>query len=158
MGIVGPASQACETQTWFNDMICSAEPLSWDLQLSDEPLLNIGYDVAHLLVERDLGSPAEFRLIPVGAVAVGNYFAGASLGRCGEVGWKLVDAFGISSLRGGFDSAASIGVGPVQGWSLSFCGSVSAFGSRTTCPSMAPCLRKAAPSTPSPFWARRALV
>jgi len=128
LGVVGPASQADDTQTWFHDLIGSDEPMGWDHQLPNEPLLNVGYDAAHLLVERDLGTSAKLRLVPVGGVAVGNYFTGASLGFYGEVGWNLVDAFGISALRGGFDTATTIGVGPVEDWSLSFFASVGGFG------------------------------
>jgi hypothetical protein len=46
----------------------------------------------------------------------------------GEVGWNLVDAYGVSALRGGFDAATTIGVGPVEDWSLSFFASVAGFG------------------------------
>jgi hypothetical protein len=128
VGVVGPASQADDTQIWYHDLIDANKPMGWDHQLPNEPLLNIGYDAAYLLVDRDLGGSAEFRLVPVGGAALGNYFTGASLGLYGEAGWNLVDAFGISSLRGGFDTATTIGVGPVESWSLSFFASVGGFG------------------------------
>jgi hypothetical protein len=128
LGVVGPASQADDTQEWLHDLIGGDEPMGWDHQLPDEVLLNVGYDAAYMLMERDLGTSAEFRLVPVGGAAVGNYFTGASLGIYGEVGWNLVDAFGISALRGGFDSATTIGVGPTENWSFSFFGSVGGIG------------------------------
>lgn len=128
LGVVGPASQADDTQTWFHDLIGVDEPMGWDRQLPDEPLLNVGYDAAHLLLERDLGAEAKFRLVPVGGAAVGTYFTGASLGLYGEVGWNLVRAFGISALRGGFDTSTTIGVGPVDGWSISLFAAAGGFG------------------------------
>jgi hypothetical protein len=128
LGVVGPASQAENTQEWFHEVIGSDEPMGWDHQLPNEPLLNVGYDAAYLLMERDLAASAEFRLVPVGGAALGNYFTGASLGLYSEVGWNLVDAFGISALRGGFDSATTIGVGPIEEWSFSFFASVGGFG------------------------------
>jgi hypothetical protein len=128
LGVVGPASHADDVQTWFHDLVNGDEPMGWDYQLPNELILNLGYDAAWMLVERDLGGSAEFRLVPVGGAAVGNYFTGASLGLYSEVGWNLVDAFGVSSLRGGFDTATTIGVGPVEGWSLSFFASVAGFG------------------------------
>jgi hypothetical protein len=128
LGVVGPASQADDTQEWWHEVTDSDDPKGWDHQLPDELLLNAGYDAAYLLVERDLGTSAKFRVVPVGGAAVGNYFTGASLGIYGEVGWNLVDAFGVSALRGGFDSATTIGVGPVEDWSLSFFGSLGGFG------------------------------
>jgi len=128
LGVVGPASQADDTQTWFHDVIGADEPMGWDQQLPNEPLINLGYDAAYLLFERELGTSAKLRLVPVGGAAVGNYFTGANLGLYGEFGWNLVDAFGISALRGGFDTSSTIGVGPVEGWSVSFFGSVGGTG------------------------------
>lgn len=128
LGVVGPASHADDMQIWFHDVVGADEPLGWDEQLPDELLVNVGYDAAHLLVESDLPTSAKFRLVPVGGVAVGNYFTGASLGLYSEVGWNLVDAFGISALRGGLDTATTIGVGPVDDWSLSLFTSVGGFG------------------------------
>jgi len=128
LGVVGPASQADDTQEWFHDLVGADEPMGWDDQLPNEPLLNVGYDAAYLLAERDLATSAKFRLVPVGGAAVGNYFTGASLGLYSEVGWNLVDAFGVSALRGGFDTATTIGVGPVEDWSLSFFTSVGGLG------------------------------
>jgi hypothetical protein len=128
LGLVGPASQAEDIQTWVHGVIDADEPQGWDHQLPNEPIVNVGYDVAYKLVERDLPAAAQFRLVPVGGAAIGNYFTGASLGLYGEVGWNLVDAFGISSLRGGFDTATTVGVGPVEDWSLACFASVGAFG------------------------------
>ncbi len=128
LGVVGPASQADDTQTWFHDVVGADEPMGWDHQLPNEPLLNVGYDASYLLVERDLGSSAKFRLVPVGGAAVGNYFTGAGVGLYSEVGWNLVDAYGISSLRGGFDTATTVGAGPVEDWALSFFAGVGGFG------------------------------
>lgn len=128
LGVVGPASQADEAQAWFHDLTGADEPMGWDDQLPNEPILNVGYDAAYLLVQRDVGASAEFRLVPVGGAAVGNYFTGGSLGLYGEFGWNLVDAFGISALRGGFDSATTIGVGPVKDWSISLFGSIGGTG------------------------------
>ncbi len=128
LGVVGPASQADDTQDWFHDLTGSDEPMGWDHQLPDELILNAGYDAAYMLVERDLGGSAEFRLVPAGGAAVGNFFTGASLGLYGEVGWNLVDAFGISALRGGFDTSTTLGVGPIENWSFSFFGGLGGFG------------------------------
>jgi hypothetical protein len=58
-----------------------------------------------------------------------NYTNGVGLGwSTDEVGWKLVDAFGLSPLRSGFDTSTTNGVGPVEDWSFSFFGSVGGCG------------------------------
>ena len=59
---------------------------------------------------------------------LGNYFTGVGLGMYGEVGWNLVDALGGTALRQGFNTASTVGVGPVHGWSVSLSGGVSGYG------------------------------
>ncbi|MBI1382647.1 MAG: DUF2219 family protein [Planctomycetaceae bacterium] len=128
LGLVGPSSHADDMQTWYHDLIGSGEPLGWDNQLPDEPLVNIGYDAAYILLERNLDASAKFRVVPIGGAAVGTYFTGVSLGLYCEVGWNLVDAFGVSKLRSGFNAANAIGVGPMDAWSFSLFTSAAGFG------------------------------
>jgi hypothetical protein len=64
----------------------------------------------------------------VGTVALGNYFTGVAGGMYGEVGWNLVDAMGTTALRSGFNAASTIGVGPVDGWSVAFFGGFGGYG------------------------------
>ena len=59
---------------------------------------------------------------------LGNYFTGAGLGMYGEVGWNLVDALGGTALRQGFNAASTVGVGPVDRWSVSLSGGVAGYG------------------------------
>ena len=59
---------------------------------------------------------------------LGNYFTGVGLGMYGEVGWNLVDAMGGTALRQGFTAASTVGVGPVDRWSVSLSGGVAAYG------------------------------
>ena len=42
----------------------------------------------------------------------------------GEIGWNLVDALGGTALRDGLTAASTVGVGPVEGWSVSFFGGI----------------------------------
>jgi hypothetical protein len=128
VGVVGPASQAEQTQKWFHTVIGSDEPKGWDTQLPNEPLVNVGYSVAHLWVQGDVGKGAEWRLVPVGTLALGNYFTGAAAGMYGEIGWNLVDALGTTALRSGFNAAATAGVGPVKGWSVALIGGLGGYG------------------------------
>ena len=69
--------------------------MGWDTQLPDEPIINVGYTVAHLSAAGRAGKSAEWRVVSVGTAAVGNYFTGVgarSLRRSrlesrGRLGW-----------------------------------------------------------------------
>ena len=128
VGVVGPASQADNVQTWVHKVIGSAEPMGWDTQLPNEPIINVDYTSAYLLAQRDLGKSASWRIVPVASAGLGNYFTGVGLGLYGEVGWNLVDALGGTSLRQGFNAASTVGVGPVPGWSVSLSGGLAGYG------------------------------
>jgi lipid A 3-O-deacylase len=128
VGVVGPASQADDVQSWFHDVIGSDEPMGWDRQLPDEVLVNVAYSVAHLWKQGDVGESASWRLVPVGTVGIGNYFTGVAGGLYGEVGWNLVDALGVPALRSGLNAASTVGVGPVNGWSVALYGGFGGYG------------------------------
>lgn len=128
LGVVGPSSQADDTQEWVHDLIEDDEPRGWDTQLPDEPVINLGYTVGHMAAAGHAGGLAEWRIVPVGTVGLGTYFTGAGLGIYGEVGWNLVDAIGVSSLRTGLNAAPTVGVGPVDGWSVAFFGGLGGYG------------------------------
>lgn len=126
LGVVGPASHADDVQREFHKLIGADEPMGWDTQLPGEPVVNVGLTTAHLWKQGRAGESAQWRLIPIAHAGLGNYFTGVGLGMYGEVGWNLVDAFGGNSLREGFSAASSVGVGPVDGWSVSFFGGLGA--------------------------------
>lgn len=128
LGVVGPASQADDTQKWFHGLIGEDKPKGWDTQLPNEPVINAAYTGAYLLAGGELGDWASWRIIPVANVGLGSYFTGAGLGLYGEIGWNLVDALGGTALRQGFNTASTVGVGPVDGWSVSLSGGVVGYG------------------------------
>jgi hypothetical protein len=128
IGVVGPASQADNTQRWIHEVVGSDEPMGWKTQLPNEPILNVGYTGMYKLAQGDLGKSATWRVAPVVSAAVGNYFTGVGVGLYGEVGWNLVDAAGGAALRQGFNAASTVGVGPVDRWSVSLSGGVMGYG------------------------------
>lgn len=128
LGVVGPASGAESVQRNFHRLIGADKAQGWDTQLPNEPVANLTYTVAHLAAAGPAGKSAEWRVVPVGTVGVGNYFTGAGLGLYGEVGWNLVDALGVTALRSGLNTASTVGLGPVDRWSVSFFGGVGAYG------------------------------
>lgn len=128
LGVVGPSSQAEDVQKGFHDLIGIDEPQGWDTQLPDEPVINLGYTVAHLAATGHAPGLFEWRIVPVGTIGLGTYFTGAGFGIYGEVGWNLVDAFGVTSLRTGLNAASTVGVGPVDGWSVALLGGIGGYG------------------------------
>ena len=128
LGVVGPSSHAEDVQKAFHELVGADEPLGWHTQLPDEPVINVGYTAAHLLAGGDLGKSASWRVVPVATAGLGNYFTGVGLGIYGEVGWNLVDAFGGTALRSGLNAASTVGVGPVDGWSVSLSGGLAGYG------------------------------
>ena len=128
LGVVGPASQAEDVQRDFHDLVGGDEPMGWHTQLQNEPVINVGYTVAHLAAAGRVGDSAEWRVVPVGTAGVGTYFTGAGFGAYGEIGWNLVEALGGTSLRTGLNAASTVGVGPVNDWSVSFFGGLGAYG------------------------------
>jgi hypothetical protein len=128
LGVVGPASRADDLQRWIHDITGNDEPQGWSTQLPNEPIINVGYTGSYLLAQGDLGGSASWRVIPAVNVGLGNYFTGAGVGLYGEVGWNLVDALGGTALRQGFNSASTVGVGPVKGWSVSLSGGIMGYG------------------------------
>ena len=128
LGIVGPASQAEDVQRDFHDLVGGDEPMGWHEQLPDEPVINVGYTVAHLAASGRVGDSAEWRVVPVGTAGLGTYFTGAGAGAYAEVGWNLVDALGGTALRTGMNAASTVGVGPVDQWSVGFFGGFAGYG------------------------------
>ena len=124
LGTVGPSSYAEETQKWVHDQLGVDEPQGWHTQLPNEPVINVGLTSAYLWKKGSAGGSAEWRLVPIGSAGVGTHFTGVGLGVYGEVGWNLVDALGSTGLREGFNAASTVGVGPMDGWSVSFFGGI----------------------------------
>lgn len=128
LGVVGPASRADGVQRDFHKLIGADKPRGWDTQLPNEPVVNLTYTVAHLAAAGRAGESAQWRVVPVATVGLGNYFTGAGAGVYGEVGWNLVEALGVPALRSGLNAASTVGVGPLDRWSVSFFGGVGGYG------------------------------
>jgi hypothetical protein len=128
LGVVGPASLAENAQKSFHDLIGGDEPMGWDTQLPDEPVVNVTYTIAHLLAQGSAGRSAKWRIVPVGSVGLGTYFTGVGLGTYAEVGWNLPENLGGTALREGLNAASTVGAQPVKGWSLAFFGGLAGYG------------------------------
>jgi hypothetical protein len=122
LGVVGPASQAENVQKDFHALIGSVEPMGWDTQLPDEPVINMGLTAAHLWREGAVGDSARWRLVPVGHAGLGTYHR-CRTGMYGEIGWNLVDALGTTALREGLrvvrqGRSVNGGPSPSPGWAV----------------------------------------
>lgn len=127
LGIVGPSSLAEQSQREAHELIGSAEPLGWDTQLPDEPILNLDYTVAAEWLEGGLVGDCSWRLVPLAGASAGTYFTGVSTGAYLEAGWNLPQTVGLLSIRRGMDALAAKPQ-PDTTWSLSFFIGGGAFG------------------------------
>ncbi len=96
VGCVGPCSGAEQVQRTIHDWIGSPIPQGWDHQLSNELLLNFGFQFHRRSMRRDHQDLA----IQVGG-ELGNYYTGANAGAVYRVGFGLPDTYSAASLRTG---------------------------------------------------------
>ncbi|MBB4312303.1 lipid A deacylase LpxR family protein [Roseospira marina] len=93
LGVVGPASQAGDTQAFVHDILDVAEPQGWDNQIHDEPVVNLAYQRSWpgFLKASALGLEAD--VTPHAGGAFGNAFIHANAGTMVRFGQGLkVDA------------------------------------------------------------------
>ena len=87
-GVVGPAALGEEVQKGFHSLIGSVEPMGWDNQLKNEPLLNLYYERKWKLLRSSFGD------FSVGAAgALGNLVTDAELKLEGRLGWNVPRGF-----------------------------------------------------------------
>ncbi|MEN8148516.1 MAG: lipid A deacylase LpxR family protein [Planctomycetota bacterium] len=126
-GVVGPLSGAEQMQQLWHETVNTVQPEGWDYQLPNEPVVNLDYGVAQVLLAGGDEDEFSWRVVPLGGASLGTYFTGLSLGAYGEVGWNLPRALGGSTLRSGFQAASGIGGGPESRFSASIFGGAGAF-------------------------------
>jgi hypothetical protein len=110
LGVVGPASHADDTQTWFHDLIGEVEPRGWHTQLPNELVVNLGYTANFKGPEGKLFEQLSWRITPTLSADAGTYAIAAGAGALVEVGFNLPrSAQSVSSLRSGLNSAGIVG-------------------------------------------------
>lgn len=94
LGVVGPASLAEETQTWFHGVIGAHRPRGWHTQLKNEPALVLTYERSW----RGFRSGELFGLgvdlSPHAGGAIGNVYDYVNAGAAVRVGLNLPQDFG----------------------------------------------------------------
>lgn len=95
-GVVGPASGASWIQQHFHQDFMGDEPQGWSHQLSNEPLLNLGYE--HNWMLRASWPSHELEYGPSAGLALGNLHSYASAGLAARYGDGLDRSYGIPSI------------------------------------------------------------
>ena len=93
-GILGPASLAEEAQKFVhNDLGMGDDPMGWDHQLSNEPILNLNMSTAYKLWRSGEPEGMSMDLSGGGGFGLGNLFTQAQLGLQTRFGWNVPRGF-----------------------------------------------------------------
>lgn len=92
-GVVGPSAGGEGTQSWVHDVIGARDPMGWDTQIPDEPLLGLGAERRTRLARFDLGSRLSADVLGGGFAALGNLQTMAALSGAVRLGIHLPDNF-----------------------------------------------------------------
>jgi hypothetical protein len=87
-GMIGPAARGKEIQSGFHKLIGGDEPMGWDNQLHNEPLINFYYEQKRKLARSSFGDIAA----GVGA-SLGNLVSAAEVRLEGRLGWHVPGGF-----------------------------------------------------------------
>ncbi len=105
VGIVGPASLAEQSQTWFHERFGNDVPAGWDNQLANEPTLGIGYSRFWRYI-RPLGHGLQGGMNPQISAAVGNVHTYVASGLMFRLGTRLQQDLSPPNIRPGFPGFA----------------------------------------------------
>lgn len=94
LGVVGPASLADETQTWYHGLIGAHRPRGWDTQLKNEPALVLTYERSWRSFRSGEILGLSFDLSPHIGGAIGNVYDYVNVGGALRLGLNLPDDFG----------------------------------------------------------------
>jgi hypothetical protein len=121
LGVMGPAALGEQVQTAFHKLCGGEEPMGWDNQLHNEPLINFYYEQKRKLARSSFGD------IAVGAGAsLGNLVSAAEVRVEGRLGWHVPGGFLYSPDPIGRHLAYDSHLPPRDGANWAFYGSVSA--------------------------------
>jgi lipid A 3-O-deacylase len=112
VGVVGPASGAEQVQKFIHEITGSTEPMGWDTQLSNELVLNLGYDFNYRLFRN--AAPRKFGYdfsTGVGAT-LGNYITHAQGSAVLRFGYDLPDTYDSPGLRLGSSKSVTLAPPP----------------------------------------------
>ena len=99
IGMIGPASQSRNVQTFWHSLFGLDVPQGWDNQLDNEPGAVLYYEQARRFERRNVLFGLEFDVIPHFGGSLGNVLTHAAAGFTVRVGSGLVDDFGPPRIR-----------------------------------------------------------
>ena len=94
VGVVGPASQAQESQDFIHSIVNSPEAQGWDTQLGNEPTLQLTYQRSWQSPEFKLPAGFAVDATPHAGAALGNVYTYANTGAMLRFGQNLPTDFG----------------------------------------------------------------
>lgn len=98
IGVVGPASQAKETQNFIHDLRGFDAPNGWDNQLNNEIGFTLAYERMWRWPKHARRSGFDWEVLPHAGLAVGTVRTFANAGAELRAGLNLPDDFGTSSI------------------------------------------------------------
>ncbi|MBL9192110.1 MAG: lipid A deacylase LpxR family protein [Opitutaceae bacterium] len=101
VGLIGPHSQAEDSQRIIHRWIKSAEPQGWDYQLRDEVGANLVYERRWRLYGRAVSDLLGVDLVPHVGASLGNVQTYANVGGTLRFGLNLPSDFGVQLARPG---------------------------------------------------------
>jgi lipid A 3-O-deacylase len=87
VGVLGPSSGAEQSQKIVHKIVGSAEPMGWDNQLKDEPILNYMYERYHPLLQFGREPSIRFVNEAIYGGNIGTTFIDAKVGTDAKLGW-----------------------------------------------------------------------
>lgn len=107
LGVVGPISQAEQSQKIVHSVMRGQQPHGWDNQVRNEPVMQFNYTFQRRFVSPD----GHFDVIPGVAIAAGSVFDYAAINGVVRVGTKNMRGFPVSNIRASAADAARRGPG-----------------------------------------------
>jgi len=115
LGIVGPASLAEQSQTWFHELFGNDVPQGWHNQLANEPALGISYSRFWRHI-RPFTGQLEFDMNPQVTAAIGNVHTYGATGVMFRLGTHLNHDLSPPNIRPGFPGFAYFAIDRGFSW------------------------------------------
>jgi len=99
VGVVGPAALAEQSQKFIHRITGSAEPQGWDMQLKNEPGIELAYQRRWRDVAKGTFAGLEYDVTPHAGGALGNVYTYANAGFTVRYGKRLTSDLGPLRIR-----------------------------------------------------------
>jgi hypothetical protein len=99
LGLVGPSSGAEGCQKSIHQMFDDIEPMGWDNQLKNEPVIGLMYEHKKKLKAPDPDGGFGYDMILNTGGGIGNVLTYYNLGLMFRTGWNLPNDFGVMPIR-----------------------------------------------------------